>query len=291
MDPRIRRAILALPLSIVVAALLGGPGCRNAAKPSRELAPPRDVRALNGDNVVTVSWTASPDESRSDFGGYYVYRWVASLADTSADRLDRYRVGIARRTAASFADDLPITNGQNGIRYYYHIRSKGEAIGAASNEVIGIGRPEGAGMVIREIAGNTVNGFNLSLGDSITLRSDNPDMSGPIDFYLGTTDSRNDSAFDPVVKSPSTLAYANSEWSTIVTGIAEIGTRVEDWALSTGAEPTEDLFPVTLHHVYAMKTRSGNYGKIQITGIVGAPGGRVITFKYAYQTTPGLYLF
>jgi hypothetical protein len=298
MDHRFRRAALALVFPVALAATLGGFGCSsdNTVKPPTELAPPTAVAAVDGDGFVTISWTASPDQSRSDFTGYNIYRWTSSLADTAGANLETYRVGTASASVSSFVDDFnsTLSNGENGVRYYYHVRSKGDGLSVASNQVQAAGRPEGTGEVIEELAGHLASGFHFATGDSISLRVNNPDRFDLTDMYLGTTDAHNDIGSPLAVKSPSTLDYADPQWSSIVTSILDLGSQPDAntaWKVQTAAEPSADLQEVTLDHVYVFKTTSGNYAKIQVTGISGDAGSRIITFRYAYQPTSGLYLF
>lgn len=300
MDHRFARAALVLAFPLTLAAFLGGFGCssNNSVKPPSELAPPTAVAAVDGDGLVTISWTASPDQSRSDFVGYNVYRWTSSLADTAGDRLERYRVGTASASVASFVDDFnsSLSNGQNGVRYYYHVRSKRDdgAISVASNQVQAAGRFEGTGEVIEEFGGTLASGFNFASGDSVSLNVNNPNRFDLTDFYLGTTDSQNDIGSPLAVKSPSTLEYLNSGWTSIISSVLDYGSSPDAntaWKVQSTEEPGADLMEVVLNHVYVFKTPAGNYAKIQVTQITGDPGGRIITFRYAYQSTVGLYLF
>ncbi len=91
--------------------------------------PPPLFNVESGGDRISLSWTASPSESESDFAGYRIYRAVGKV-DTTYDLLADVPKGTTRY------DDL---SAARGVAYYYYI----VAYNDGSNNTAGIANPTG----------------------------------------------------------------------------------------------------------------------------------------------------
>jgi len=100
-------------------------------------APPASVEVKPAAGALVVSWKASPDESRKDFGGYNVYVSTTSLLLSSKNDLPD-PVKVNKETHS-----VTVKNLEAGKVYFVHVRSRkrsGEVSVPSLPEVVG--RPE-----------------------------------------------------------------------------------------------------------------------------------------------------
>lgn len=273
-----------------IAAVLAGIGCGNDSTKPEVFDPPGDMKVVNGDLSVSLGWTASPDEGKTEFKQYDIYRGTSSLSTVSASELANYRIASVNTGVHTYVDHFAA----NGIRYYYHVRTeKGDGtISAASDEVMGAGRSEGTGMIIEEFVSTGDSGFDFSAGETVSLSGGNPDRFDKTDVYLGTTAEDDASTAALALKSPQLLArLGNDEWISKDADIKQIGTDFDITTTEAPGTGWADVQNAVEGNVYAIKTPSGNYAKMKVLDVEGLPGARKITFKYAYQPTAGLVLF
>jgi|GEM_PF-4745780 len=283
---RLRRMALGIALPLGAAAFLGNFGCGSdtTTQPATEPAPPTAVTASNGAATITLRWTASTDEGRNDFSYYSIYRSQQSMPLNTTPPGGN-KIGQAAAGSGQYVDYAAADT----TLYYYQVRSTaGSSISVASSEVQGIRRPEGVGFVIEEFDGPLASGFNFANADSVYLSAGNPDRFTLTDFYLGTTDSEDQTSAPLAIKSPDLLANRNAEWATYIAKMNDIGL---DYTVSTAPEPDSSEATVVLNHVYVVKTPTARYAKIRIDAITTLHGYRLINFRYAYQTKQGLRLF
>lgn len=272
-------AVLALASLFLV-----GCGDDDPAKPIPPgLEPPAALTGVNGDRLITLTWNASPSQTRDDFSRYNVYRSATSLLNTPTGELEAFRVHTVVKGQPNRAD----TGVENGILYFYHVRSElqGGQLSGPSNEVRAAGRDEGTNKTLMEFAGSGSSGFDFSTGESVNLAPGNPDRFSNADLYLGTV-AADDSSSSPLqLKSPGLLPEA--EWQD-----SQIKILGQDWDVST----TEDIgwsdqAAVVQGLVYAVKTPTGSFAKLQIQSIGGQAGSRTITFRYTHQPNADIHEF
>ena len=276
--------------AVTLFLVLGMTGCgdNNTTAPPAEFAPPTNLEASNGDEQIVVHWASSPDEDLSTFKRYNIYRGPLSLMSTDAGQLEQlgYRIGSVGAGVDSFR-----TTVANGTLYYFHVRAEKDngSLSGTTNEVQAAGRQEGTGRVLEEFAANGDSGFDFSDGSTVSLSNDNPNRFALTDIYLGTG-AADDASTSPLsFKSPALLVRLNGEWVSHIASIKFLGT---DWESNT---TTEEGFAAQLDvlagAVYAIRTPSGNYAKLEVQEISGLAGSRSVTFRYSYQQTPNLIQF
>lgn len=284
---RYRGGVAAAVLACLAILSLGGCGDDSSTNPPPPFDAPTNLRVINGNETITVRWDASPNEGDTDFKRYNIYRGTSSLQDVPSADLEQlgYKIGTATAADRSFASTVA-----NGTLYYFQVRGEKNdgTLSDASNEAQGAGRLEGEGKIIVEFAANGNSGFDFSEGNAVSLNENNPDRFVLTDIYLGTDDPNDLSTFELSLKSPSLLSNRNSGWNGKVAAVKFLGT---DWNASTTTTFTDTQINVLPNAIYAIKTPSNNYVKLQVTAVDGEAGSRSITFKYAYQPTPNLIQF
>ncbi len=266
-------------------------GCGDDDKttaPPEVLAPPTNLRAVNGHEQVTVRWSPSPDAALSDFRRYNIYRGTAPLLSIDAYQLEQ--LGNKVGSVAAGVDTFRTTVA-NGTLYYFHVRAEKTSglLSGPTNEVQAAGRAEGSGRVLEEFASDGDSGFDFSSGLTVSLDQDNPDRFVLTDVYLGTGAADDDPSAVLSIKSPELLARLNGEWASRQASVKFLGT---DWEASTTASTGfSTQLDVLSGAVYAIKTPGNTYAKIKVESIDGSAGSRSITFRFAHQSTPNLIQF
>jgi hypothetical protein len=87
--------------------------------PQPPLPPPR-FEVKSGGDKITLSWVASPDEGKTHFDGYSIYR-AEGRTDTTFDKIFSCN---ASNLVHSYEDKTP----RRGFSYYYYIVSKSDGI-------------------------------------------------------------------------------------------------------------------------------------------------------------------
>lgn len=285
---RPRNRAFMVMLAVLAIAGLHGCGDDSSTNPGPEFESPTNLKVVNGNQAITVSWEASPNEGDADFKRYNIYRGTSSLLGITDTELEQqgYKIGTATASNRSFT-----TTVANGTLYYFHVRGEKDdgSLSHPSNEAQGAGRLEGEGKIIVELAANGNSGFDFSEGNSVSLSNTNPDRFQLTDIYLGTSDTNDDPGSPLSLKSPALLTRLNDGWSGKDAAVKFLGT---DWTASTTTSAgLDDQINVLASAVYVIRTPLNNYVKLQVTSIDGIAGQRSITFKYAYQPTPNLIQF
>lgn len=286
---RLMPGALALLLWTTLLLGVGAIGCSDTTTtPPEEFAPPTNLVVSNGNEQIVVHWASSPDEASSDFKRYNIYRGATSLLNVDAGQLDQlgYRVGSVAAGVNSFSATVA-----NGTLYYFHVRAEKDNgdLSTTSNEVQAAGRPEGTGRILEEFATNEDSGFDFSQGNTVSLSQGNQNRFVLTDIYLGTGAADDASTAALSLKSPALLVRLNAEWASHIASIKFLGTS---WDVNTTTETGfASQLDVLSGAVYAIKTPSGNYAKLEVDTISGSPGSRSITFRYSYQPTPNLIQF
>ena len=274
-------------VSILALVALAGCGDDSTTTPPDEVAAPSGVAAVNGDETVTFTWTASPDADRVDFLRYTIYKAEQSLAGIDPAQLATYKVANVGAGFTTYS--VAVTN---GVRYYFHVRAElnDGTLSVASNEVQAAGRDEGNDSIIEEFAAPGNSGFDFSTGLSVSLSQQNANRFDLTDVYLGTAHLDDLAEFALNLKSPNRLANRDATWATKIAGIKEIASWETTTTTDSGWQEAIEI-PAQAGTVYAIKTPAGNYAKIEVVSIDGEPGSRTLTFRYAHQPTVGLALF
>ncbi|MDM7915656.1 MAG: hypothetical protein QUU85_10400 [Candidatus Eisenbacteria bacterium] len=285
---RIIPRILALAI-LATLGTIGMFGCSdddNGTNPPPGLDPPENLAAVNGDGEIDLTWDASPSEDRDDFRRYNVYRDTTSLVGVDPSQLEPKRVG----TVNSGQERHLNTGATNGTLYYYHVRAELDdgSLSDPSNEVTAAARLERSDITITEFADpNEPSGYDLSAGLPVSLNASNPNRFEATDFYLGTMAEDDSSAADLSLKSPDLLGGEYHH-----TNIKLLGIGDDKWALTTTPDNGwTDQVAIVEDAVYAIKTSTGNWSKLQVTSLGGDPGSRTITFRYTYQPNASIHQF
>jgi hypothetical protein len=290
-----RRILALVAISFVITLIGVGCGGDSTTKPPTELAPPTNLKAINGETQIQLQWTASPDQGGSGWTGYQIYRSRGSMPLTTTPP-DSNLLGTTAATATSYTD-----SGTGGpadtTLYYYQVRAKTGDKVSVGVQVRGIRRPEGTGRIIVEFEGSGSSGFNFITGQPVSLSHTNQYRFELTDIYLGTASAEDDSTnnnnvlYALTLKSPEKLAAhtgGDPLWAEVQSRILDTGGT--DFTISTGTDPSQMESPAIDGHVYIVKTPRGHYAKLQILDVT-TTSPREITFKYAYQIKPGLLLF
>ncbi len=298
-DPRATRLVLLLAAGILALALAVA-GCGDdTVSPPQEFAPPSNVSFINDNEAITITWDSSPDEARSDFQGYNLYRSTSTLIGATTTELAAAQV-TQNPTTVNQLTDAGVTN---GTIYYYHVRSvkSNGDLSQASNEVDTAGRLEGGPVTVTEFASAAdPSGYDMSAGIAVAMSSTNPDNRMLIDFYLGTTDANDDSGSQLAIKSPHLVLNGDAAWANRTAGFKLLDDRdvsfetpggwQDQIALGTDAAEING----TVIAVQAPLDVNGerHYGKIEIlTSSIGVPGERNIEVLWTFQELPNYIRF
>jgi hypothetical protein len=287
----------ALALSgLLLLVLQAGCGNDTTTKPEQELAPPSALTYVNGSNSVTLSWTASPYQSASDFKEYSIYRSDSSMVDVTDSRLSNYR--IAGTQGTSYTDN----NAANGHKYYYAVRTVKDNgdVSVPTSEIDTAARSVSLPNSVAEFAYvDESSGIQVSTGLPVPMQFENKDQ---IDVYLGTVDADDAATGQLALKSPD-LVQSDNDWSDRTAQLK----LLDDWDVAT-TNPTagwtnEIALGTTatdiVGKVIAVRTPPQNgvahYAKIMIKqytpGANPGDGHRTIQVQVAYQSIPDYVRF
>jgi hypothetical protein len=281
-----------LAVCVLLAGLVAGCGNDKETKPPDQLAPPTNLRYVNGNNQVAIGWDASPDAQFSV--GYNVYRHTASIVNLSPGDLEQYKINtsLVDRETNDYTDDTA----ENGTMYFYHVRAVEENgdLSDPSNEIDTAPRPDGGIVTLAEFTNQRPSGLNLSRGVAVSMMSENADS---IDVYLGTTGPNDEPDQELALKSPS-LVSDQPPWNTRLAQLK----LLDSWDVSTtSSSGWSDNIPLGTsteeieNKIIAIRTPSQNghvfYGKIRIIANSGSQGNRDIGLLWAFQPIPDYLRF
>jgi hypothetical protein len=287
----LNRSTLSKTVTGIALALLLVAGCSDdeTTKPPDEFAPPTNLTFVNGDNRVDLDWDPSPDATWDSFVGYNVYRHTESLAGVADADLAQYRIVTRTASQTSYSD----IDAVNGTMYYYTVRGARDNgdLTQPTNEIDTAARPEGL-VTLFEFEATGPSGFDLSdLADTaLTMTSNNPDNTGLVDFYLGTTGENDESDQPLALKSPHLLG---GSWTRMAAFKALVN-PTDSQTTSTGFQLESITMGATVEEisdrVIVVRTPQENgefhYGKLAVITTSGDAGDRRIQFQWTFQLIP-----
>ncbi|MBP6875101.1 MAG: hypothetical protein KBD56_03425 [Candidatus Eisenbacteria bacterium] len=227
---------------------------------SNDLAAPRGLYSITGNEFVTLVWYANTE---ADLDGYAIYRSEAydgeyDLIDTIDPCNDCYMEEVE-------------VEAPNGVTFFYAVAAidrRGNESELSIEEVDDTPRPQGDA-VIGNADDNVDNaGFDLSQADVVD--ADNPSA----DFYY----------------------FFDQDGGLIIAGSAAPGadpTEIQDMGFTSNFDeidmaPPDGWSPLQAveaieGHCYVILTRNNHYAKIRVTHV----GSSTLAFDWAYQTGLG----
>lgn len=297
MEMRNQRGWWRLAASALMVAAVALVGCGgDDEKDPTEFAPPTNLRYVNGDGQISLSWDGSPDAGRSEFAGYDVYQSDESMIGLTPAELAPLRVNTTAITTTGYIDAVA-----NGERWYYQVRAVKDNgdLSAATNEIDTAARADGGSIVLTEFAAPTLpSGFDFSTGMAVALSSSTPDNRLMVDMYLGTTGSNDETDQPLAIKSPALVLNGSPDWAARAAGFKLLDTfdsattSNSGWqdSITLGANPGEIEGKVIAVKI-PIEGSNTFYGKFRIDDASGPSGQRQIEITWAYQSIPNYIRF
>ena len=253
------RPVIAFGLIAVSIIVLSG--CNDndrhcTACPEVELAAPRGLYAITGDEQVTLVWYANTE---TDLAGYAIYH-----SDTYYGTYSFVREVDACDGCYEEEVTLAVANGET---YFYAVSAfdlQGRESELSYEEVSSTPRPQGTATITNQTTANATSGFDLSRG-----------------IVTAADDCRSD--FYYVHDELGGLVFAGC-LEPGMTMIQDMGTTGDDFSEITTA-PESGWSPLSYveaipMHTYVLLTRDDHYAKIRITSL----NADEMSFQWAYQT-------
>jgi hypothetical protein len=258
------------------------------------VASPESLRFSNGVNVINLNWAGVSDSTIDGWSGYEVFVAPRSMIGLSEAEILTYLVSPNPMLLRSSR----VTPVEPGNVIYCQVRSRRDYEGVVERgqsgpEISSAARLDG--YAVNAVTGETsplyeVKSLRGAFGLHIPggqIEALDPAQRERFDIYIGSSGAE-DGPGVLMLKSPSSLAYADPSWSGRVTGIWPLD---GDWSTPVPPENPSLSTEVTigLNEVYGIYTADGHYGKIWILpdDRVGIYPNRRLWVKWAWQPIQG----